>query len=90
MKKFFQLVLLLGVAAALVLWWRPDLRQQAADQLTRTGLYPKPTGLYKWRDEEGVWQFTQYPPSGGIPYEEYETRSVINVLRPENEAETDD
>ena len=90
MKKIFQLLLIVGIAAALALWWNPDLRQEAEIQLRRTGLYGKPAGLYKWRDEQGVWQFTQYPPTGGTPYEEYEPRTDINVLKQPNEPETDD
>jgi hypothetical protein len=90
MNKLFQLVLLLCVAAALALWWRPDLLQQAEMQARRTGLLSNTVTLYRWRDEEGVWQYAQYPPTGGVPYEEIETRTDINVLRQSDKSETDE
>ena len=90
MKKLFQLILLLCVAAALALWWKPELRQEAEFQFRRSGLQSDSVTLYKWRDEEGVWQYAQHPPTGGVPYEEIETRTDINVLRRSSEPDTED
>jgi hypothetical protein len=90
MKSLLQLLLLLCILAALALWWSPDLRQEADIQARGSGLYSKPVSLYKWRDEQGVWQYTQYPPTGGVPYEEIRARTDINALTQANEPETDD
>jgi hypothetical protein len=90
MKRLIQLVILLGIAAALALWWSPELRREAEIQAGRAGLYSKSVTLYKWRDEQGVWQYTQYPPTGGVPYEAMEARTDINALRQSDEPETED
>ncbi len=90
MNKLFQLVLLLGVAIALALWWKPELWQDAEILYRRSGLQSNSVTLYKWRDEEGVWQYAQYPPTGGVPYEEIETRTDINVLGQSGKPDTED
>jgi hypothetical protein len=80
MKNFLKYVLMAGIVIALVLWWSPDLRRQAKSLLRDTGVTSNSTTLYKWRNAQGVWQYTQDPPSDGVAYEKVETRSDVNVL----------
>lgn len=80
MKNFLKYVLMVGIVIALVLWWSPDLRRQAKSLLRDTGVSSKSTTLYKWRNAQGVWQYTQNPPAEGVAYEKVETRSDVNVL----------
>jgi len=80
MKNVLLLLLMLGIVAALVLWWSPDLRKDANDLLRDTGLKSTSATLYKWQDNQGVWQYTQDLPPEGVPYEEVEARSDVNVL----------
>jgi hypothetical protein len=80
MKVFLQFLLMLGIVAALVFWWSPDLRKQAVDLLRTTGLKSSSFTLYKWQNKQGLWQYTQDPPPQGVPYEKVEARSDVNVL----------
>ena len=80
MKNMLALILMVGIVAALVLWWSPELRHQADTLLKDTGLKSSSVTLYKWQDRRGVWQYTQAPPPQGVPYEEVEARSDVNVL----------
>lgn len=73
-------LLMIGIVVALVLWWSPDLRKQAAGLLRDTGLKSASVTLYKWQDSQGVWQYTQDPPPEGVAYEKIEARSDVNVL----------
>ena len=90
MKNLFQLILLLCVAAGLALWWKPVLWLEAELLFRRSGLQSTSITLYRWRDEEGVWQYAQHPPTGGVSYEEIETRTDINVLRQSGKPDTED
>jgi len=89
MKNFLILLLMLCIVAALVLWWSPDLRKDANDLLRETGLKSTSATLYKWRDKQGIWQYTQEMPPDGIPYEEFEARSDVNVLPLPEQLKTD-
>jgi len=80
MKNFLKYVLMVGIVIALVLWWSPDLRREAKDLLRDTGVQSNSETLYKWRNAQGVWQYTQDPPADGVTYEKIETRSDVNVL----------
>lgn len=80
MKIFLQFLLMLGIITALVLWWSPDLRKPVVDLLRATGLQSTSVTLYKWRDKQGLWQYTQEPPPEDIAYEKIEARSDVNVL----------
>lgn len=80
MKNFLLFLLVLSIVAALVLWWSPELRKETNDLLRDTGLKSTSVTLYKWQDRQGVWQYTQNPPPEGIPYQEFEARSDVNVL----------
>ena len=80
MKNFLLFLVMFCIVAALVLWWSPELRKDAEALLRDTGLKSKSVTLYKWQNKQGVWQYTQQRPPAGIPYEEVETRSDVNVL----------
>lgn len=80
MKNILRFLLMVLIVAALVLWWSPDLRRQAGHLLRDTGLGSASVTLYKWQDDQGVWQYTQKPPREGVPFEEVEARSDVNVL----------
>jgi hypothetical protein len=80
MKPFLLCLLMLGIIVALVLWWSPELRKDADNLLREIGLRSSSVTLYKWRDKQGVWQYTQDAPPAGVPYEEVRSRSDVNVL----------
>jgi len=80
MKQFMLFLTMLAIVAALVLWWSPELRHQADQLLRDTGLKSTSAILYKWRNRQGVWQYTQDPPPEGVAYEKVEARSDVNVL----------
>jgi hypothetical protein len=80
MKSVITLVLLVCALVALALWWSPELRDQARALLRETGVQPTSVTLYKWQNENGTWQYTQQAPPPGVPYEEIEARSDVNVL----------
>jgi hypothetical protein len=89
MKTFLLFLLMFGIVAALVLWWSPELRKDVDNLLRDTGLKSTSVTLYKWRDKQGVWQYTQKPPPAGVPYEEVEARSDVNVLPLPEQLKTD-
>mgnify|MGYP000128507802 CR=1 FL=1 len=80
MKPFLLRLLMLSIVVALVLWWSPELRRDADDLLRDAGLRSTSAVLYKWRDKQGIWQYTQNAPPAGVPYEQVEARSDVNVL----------
>ena len=80
MKTFLSRLLMLGIVLALVLWWSPELCKDADDLLRDAGLRSTSATLYKWRDKQGIWQYTQNAPPAGVPYEQVEARSDVNVL----------
>jgi hypothetical protein len=80
MKNLLLFSFMLFIVVALVLWWSPELRQQANNLLRDTGLKSSSVTLYKWQDKQGVWQYTQDLPPEGVPYKEVEARSDVNVL----------
>jgi hypothetical protein len=45
--------------------------------------------MYKWQNNQGVWQYTQKPPPEGVPFEEIEARSDVNVLPLPEQLKTD-
>ena len=89
MKSFLLFLLMLCIVAALVLWWSPELRKQAGGLLREAGLKSTSATLYKWRNKQGVWQYTQDPPPQGVSYEKVEARSDVNVLPLPGQLKTD-
>lgn len=45
-----------------------------------TGVEDKSVTFYKWQDENGVWQYTQFKPANSIEYDKVETQSDVNIL----------
>jgi len=80
LKNALLFAALLCTIAALVLWWSPELRRDAGKILRNSGIKTNSVTLYKWQDKNGVWQYTQALPPQGVPYEEVEARSDVNVL----------
>lgn len=80
MKHFLLFLLMLSIVGALVLWWSPELRDEANDLLRDAGVKSTSVTVYKWQDKQGVWQYTQHLPPKGVPYKEVEARSDVNVL----------
>jgi hypothetical protein len=89
MKTILLRVLMLSIVVALVLWWSPELRKDADDLLRDAGLTSTSATLYKWRGKQGIWQYTQDAPPAGVPYEEVEARSDVNVLPLPEQLKTD-
>jgi hypothetical protein len=90
MKSFLMFLLMLAFVGALVLWWSPELRNEANNLLRNTGQKSASVTLYKWRDKQGIWQYTQELPPEGIPYQEVEARSDVNVLPLPDQLKADD
>ena len=80
MKNILLFLLFVFGVAAIVLWLSPELRTEADRLLKDSGLKSSSTILYKWQNEQGVWQYTQSLPPEGVPYEKVEARSDVNVL----------
>jgi hypothetical protein len=66
MKNLLLFLFMLFIVVALVLWWSPELRQEANNLLRDTGLMSSSVTLYKWQDKQGVWQYTQDLPPEGV------------------------
>ena len=90
MKKLLTWLIMAGIVVALVLWWSPELRHQADQLLKGAGVKSTSATLYKWRNKQGVWQYTQEPPPEGTPYEKVEARSDVNVLPLPEQLKPDD
>lgn len=74
------IVLLMALSGAGVyLYLNPDIWQP---WVKGTPLEPDPTKtrLYKWQDENGQWQITDYPPTGNVSYENLEYSSDTNII----------
>ena len=81
MKKFILTLLLLAIAAAAFFYLNPELRREAQDLLQSSGLQQPPsTTVYKWRDADGLFHYTQDQPPEGTPFERVEARSDVNIL----------
>ena len=80
MKKLILILLLLTIAAAAFLYLNPELRQEVRGLVQSSGLTDASTTFYKWRDADGVLQYTQTPPPEGIAFEQVEARSDVNVM----------
>jgi len=81
MKSFMTLVFLIIIASVAAYFFNADVRKFVDNQLIYdAGLKSHVTYGYKWQDENGAWQLTQHPPSGGIPYEKVEVRDDWNVM----------
>jgi hypothetical protein len=46
----------------------PSTAQAQPARPARTSVPAKMRVLYKWKDQAGVWNVTQNPPPGGVPY----------------------
>ena len=79
MKNILMIFILICIVTVAV-WLIPDLRNQANRLLKETGLKWPSATMYKWRNQDGVMQYTQTLPPEGVPYEEVEARSDVNVL----------
>ncbi len=85
MKTLFWLLLACALVAGLYLYFNPhkteelrSLSTELAAPLSKSS--PKSTQLYRWQNARGEWQFTDFPPPKGTPYEMREYRSDENVL----------
>lgn len=77
--KFIIILLIVLSGAGAYLYLNPDVWQS---RVKGTPLEPAPTKtkVYKWQDENGQWQITDRPPTGGIQYENLEYSSDINIV----------
>lgn len=82
MKKFLIIVLWIFAVIAITLWLKPDLREQFIEFLDQAGVVEKKRifYVYKWRETNGAWQYTQTLPPEGIEYEVVEARTDVNIL----------
>lgn len=81
MKTLLLLVIFVLMVAGIYFYNNP----QEWRELTGTELpIPIPNSnvyvMYKWKNSEGVIQYTQTPPGQGIAFEKVELDSRVNVL----------
>ena len=81
MKTLLLILVSLLIAAAAALYLNPELRHEAESLLQSSGIKNNPsTTFYKWRNADGILQYTQTPPAEGIAFEPVEARSDVNIL----------
>ena len=80
MNKLILILLSLAIAASAFLYLNPELRQEAKSLLQSSGLNKASTTVFKWRNTDGVLQYTQTPPPEGVAFEQVEARSDVNVM----------
>ncbi len=82
MKKLIVLFLIVGVVGTVAYRLNPNFRGQTDALLMNLGLRASSKNVFKWKDENGVLQYTQEKPSEGVSYKEVEARSDVTVLPP--------
>ena len=81
MKSFLLFLVFCLMVAGIYLYNEPDAWQRLRGTIDEPlGLKSKSVTMYKWKNNEGVVQYTQSPPPQGVPYEEVELRSDVNIL----------
>lgn len=78
--RLLWLLLALLLAGGIYLYLNPDAWKQLRNLPVHTGIGKQTAQLYKWRNQAGEWQVTDYPPPQGIEFETLEYRSDVNVL----------
>ena len=81
MKKVLFILAAILAAAVWYIYHDPQLSREIKTEVNQ--LLPeqqKSTTVYKWRDKQGNWQITDYPPPTGIKYETLEYRNNTNVM----------
>lgn len=81
MKRFLYIVIFILIVAGIYLYTSPDAMQRLHDMGESVGIDKKKSViLYKWQNKDGVVQYTQTPPPAGVPYEQVELRSDVNIM----------
>jgi len=80
MKNLFLILLSLAIATTAFLYLNPELRHEVEGLLQSSGIKDASTTVYKWRNTDGVLQYTQTPPPEGVAFEQVEARSDVNVM----------
>ena len=80
MKKFFLLLTIGLVVAAVYVYQDPELRGQVENLPSRLNDHAQSSSAYKWRDAEGVWQYTTEPPPPGTAYEKVQVSHDVNLM----------
>ena len=81
MGKFLAILIAIIIAIAAYVYLNPDVQEKLPESIKEkiTGT-PSSTTAYKWRNAEGVWQYTHEPPPEGTQYEKIEITNDTNVL----------
>ncbi len=90
MKKVVVVIVVLVVIAGVYVYQTPALRSYFSDLPAAVGVPKKSTSVYKWKNPEGVWQYTQEPPPEGVEYEVIEVTHDTNVLPLPDQLKHDD
>jgi hypothetical protein len=81
MKLFLYIIIFILIVAGIYLYTNPEAMQQLRQLGESAGLEKKQSVImYKWKNRDGVVQYTQTPPATGIPYEQVELRSDVNIM----------
>lgn len=84
MKKLLLIVLAVLIGGAVYIYLNPELRHQTQQEIDKLTGQDQTRTLYRWRDADGQWQITDFPPREGIPYETLRYDTEANVIPSEN------
>ena len=80
MRLLLLILLVIAFVGGIYLYQNPDFRNRVEDLSSEAGLSKKTTTVYKWQNDEGVWQITDQAPPEGTDYEILTYREDVNVL----------
>jgi len=79
MKTIMLLIIFMLMVAGIYFYNNPqEWRELTGSNLPVAG--NKVYQMYKWKNKDGVIQYTQQPPKEGIAFEKVELDSSVNVL----------
>ncbi len=78
--RLLWVLLAVALAAAAWLYFDPEAGRQFREELPRPEFTRNTDRLYKWRNEQGEWQYTDTPPDPPVAYETLDYRDDVNVL----------
>ncbi len=77
LKNIFLILLIIAALVGITAYLDQDVKNWV---LKSIGQEQSTSKVYKWRDNNGVWQITSIPPSAGTPYTEQEYLHNTNIV----------
>ncbi len=78
--RLLWILLAVALIGGIYSYQTPVVRSWVEDLSSEAGLSKKPTRVYKWQNNKGIWQITDDPPREGVAYEILDYREDVNVL----------